>query len=460
MTLRSGGSGPRRELERTFAGRLIWPGQPDYEAARLVENAAFDRRPALIARATAAADVAAATRFSRASGLPIAVRSGGHSIAGHSTGDGVVVVDVSGLASLDIDEAARTAWCGPGVQAGAYTAAADAFGLATPFGDHGTVAVGGIALGGGIGWLVRRDGLTIDSLRAVELVTADGEQLVASEDDHPDLFWALRGGGGNFGVVTRLKLALRPIDTVLHGTILLRSSPATIVRLLEMAHAAPDELTMMPGLMVIPPMDEVPADEHGRVGLFIDLLWAGQMAPGLAAIAPLRSLGPVLFDTVAEKRYPDVFPPPSGRRSAWTSRSLFIDRFDDSTIAVLERQVSTAPPGDALAIFRVLGGAASRVPNDATAYSWRDKSVLLWIIADTGSEDATRLPEMAAWAASFQAELRAFGSATYVNFMADEGDDAVASAYAPATWARLREIKRRYDPDNLFRLNQNIPPQR
>ena len=458
MTLRSGGSGPRSELERTFAGRLIWPGQPDYEAARLVENAAFDRRPALIARATGADDVAAAIRFARASGLPIAVRSGGHSIAGYSTGDGVVVLDVSGLVDLEIDPAHRTAWCGPGIQAGPYTAAADAFGLATPFGDHGTVAVGGITLGGGIGWLVRRNGLTIDSLLAVELVTADGEQLAVSEEDHGDLFWALRGGGGNFGVVTRLKLALHPIDTVLHGTILLRSSPAAIRRLLEIAHAAPDELTLMPGVMTIPPMDEVPSDDQGRLGLFIDLLWAGPTTTGLAAISGLRSLGPILLDTVAEKRYPDLFPPPSGNRSAWTSRSLFIDRFDDETIEVLERRVSTAPPGDALAIIRVLGGAASRIPNDATAYSWRDKSILLWIISDTGSDDATRMPEMAAWAASFQDELRAFGSATYVNFMADEGEDAVATAYAAATWARLREIKRRYDPDNVFRLNQNIPP--
>jgi FAD/FMN-containing dehydrogenase len=386
------------------------------------------------------------------------VRSGGHSIAGHSTGDDVMVLDVSRLNGLEIDRDERTAWCGPGVQAGPYTVAADAFGLATPFGDHGTVAVGGITLGGGIGWLVRRDGLTIDSLRAVELVTAEGERLVASETEHPDLFWALRGGGGNFGVVTRLKLALHPIDTVLHGTILLRSSEAAILRLLEIAHAAPDELTMMPGVMAIPPMDEVEAGHHGKLGLWIDLLWAGPTDAGLAAISELRSLGPVLFDTVAEKRYPDLFPPPSGNRSAWTSRSLFIDRFDEATIEVIERHAVTAPPGDALAIFRVLGGAASRVAAVATAYPWRDKSVLLWIIADTGSDDATRLPEMAAWATSFRDELRAFGSASYVNFMADEGPEAVAEAYGPATWARLREIKRRYDPDNVFRLNQNIPP--
>ncbi|HKB28513.1 MAG TPA: FAD-binding oxidoreductase, partial [Candidatus Limnocylindrales bacterium] len=361
MALRSGGSGPRRELERAFGGRLIWPGQPEYETARVVENAAFDRRPALIARATGGDDVAAAIRFARTSDLPIAVRSGGHSIAGQSTGDGVAAIDLTGLAELEIDPAERTAWCGPGLQAGPYTAAADGFRLATPFGDHGTVAIGGITLGGGIGWLVRRDGLTIDSLRAVELVTAEGERLVASEDEHPDLFWALRGGGGNFGVVTRLKLALHPIDTVLHGTILLRSSPAAIRQLLEIAHAAPDELTLMPGVMAIPPMEEVEADHHGKLGLWIDLMWAGPTPAGLAAISALRALGPALLDTVVEKRYPDLFPPRSGNRSAWTSRSLFIDRFDDETIEVIERQVSTAPPGDALAIFRVLGGAASRV---------------------------------------------------------------------------------------------------
>ena len=424
----------------------------------MVENAAFDRRPALIARANTADDVVAAIRFGRASGLPIAVRSGGHSIAGHSTGDGVVVIDLSGLTELEIDPAERSAWCGPGVQAGPYTAAADAFGLATPFGDHGTVGIGGITLGGGIGWLVRRNGLTIDSLRAAELISADGERLVVNSAEHPDLVWAIRGGGGNFGVVTRLNLALHPIGTVLHGTILLLSSAAAILGLLEIAHAAPDELTMMPGVMVIPPMDEVDIEQHGKLGLWIDLLWAGPTAAGLAAISELRSLGPVLFDSVTEKRYPELFPPPTGNRSAWTSRSLFIDRFDEATIEVIERHATSAPPGDALAIFRVLGGAAARVPRDATAYSWRDKSILLWIISDTGSDDATRMPEMAAWATSFLEELQGFGSATYVNFMADEGQAAVASAYAPDTWDRLRDIKRRYDPDNVFRLNQNIPP--
>jgi FAD/FMN-containing dehydrogenase len=458
VAVQSSGLGPRRELERTFRGRLIWPDGPDYETARVVENATFDRRPALIARVAEPDDVVAAIRFARALDLPVAVRSGGHSIAGHSTGDGVAVIDLTGLAELGIDQANRSAWCGPGLQAGQYTAAADGYGLATPFGDHGTVAVGGITIGGGIGWLVRRDGLTIDSLQAVELVTAAGARITASEEEHPDLFWAIRGGGGNFGIVTRLQLALHPIGSVLHGTILLRSSGAAILRLLEIAHAAPDELTLMPGVMVIPPMDEVSSEHHGRLGLWIDLMWAGPTPEGLAAIAGLRTIGPVLLDTVAEKRYPDVFPPPSGNRSAWTSRSLFVDRFDEETVEVIERQVASAPPGDALAIFRVLGGAVARVPSEATAYSWRDKSVLLWIISDTGSDDASRMPEMTAWAAGFQDELRAFGSATYVNFMADEGPAAVASAYRPTTWARLQEIKSRYDPDNVFRLNQNIPP--
>ena len=448
----------RRDLEKAFQGRLIWPGDTDFEAARLVENSANDRRPALIGRARDVADVAAMIRFAGDTGLPLAVRSGGHSIAGHSTGDGVLVVDLSELNHLEIDAAARTAWAGPGVPSGRYTATADAVDLATPFGDHGTVAVGGITLGGGIGWLVRKHGLTIDSLLAVELVTAEGETLVASAEEHPDLFWALRGGGGNFGVATRFRLALHPIGTVLHGSMLIPASRPAIKAVVAIGLEAPDELTLMPGLMVIPPMDEVGEDHHGRLGLFIDLLWAGAPTVAGGVIAELRSLGPVLFDTIAEKRYPAVYPEPSGNRTAWTSRSVFLDRLDDAVIEVIEHHLANSPPGDDLVIFRPLGGAAARVPSEATAYGWRDRDLLAWIIADTGRADPDGLPAHEAWAAGLAADLGRFGSGCYVNFMADEGPSAVAKAYPPDTWSRLRDVKRRYDPDNLFRLNQNIPP--
>lgn len=440
-----------------FGGQLIWPADPDFEVARLVENTVFDRRPALIAVAHDEHDVAATIEYARSTGLTLAVRSGGHSVAGHSTGDGVVLLDLAELNGLEIDGSARTAWAGPGVRAGAYTKAAYEHGLATPFGDTGSVALGGLTLGGGIGWLVRKHGLTIDSLLTVEMVTAAGEQLVASTDEHPELFWAVRGGGGNFGVVTRFKLALHPIGPVLHGTILVPATREVLRALTPLGLAAPDELTLMPTVMAIPPMEEVPEEQHGRLGLFIDLLWAGRRDAGERAIAPFRSLTQPLLDTVVEKPYPDVYPEPSGVRTAWTARAVFLDGLDDETIEIIEQRMAATPSEESLAHFRILGGAAARVPADATAYGWRDRSLLLWIIADFGA-DPTQLPNNEAWAAEFASALSASGSRSYVNFMADDAETAVQAAYPPPTWARLREIKRRYDPENLFRHNHNIPP--
>ena len=330
--------------------------------------------------------------------------------------------------------------------------------MQTPFGDHGTVGIGGITVGGGIGWLVRKYGLTIDSLLAADLVTADGEQITASATEHPDLFWAIRGGGGNFGVVTRFQFALHPIAAVLHGTILVPWTHEAFERLLALALAAPDELTLMPGVAVIPPMDEVATEHHGQLGLFVDTLWCGAVDAGWEVIAALRSLGPVLLDTVGQKAYSAVFPEPSGNRSAWTSRATFVDRIEPGTLAEIDRSVASAPPGETFLQFRILGGAAGRPSAVATAYGWREKQLLAWIIADTGSDDPSRMRELAAWAAGFQARLAAWGTGTYVNFMADEGPEAVVSAYPTPTFNRLREIKRRYDPDNVFRHNRNIPP--
>lgn len=402
-------------------------------------------------------DVAATIEYVQSTGLTLAVRSGGHSVAGHSTGDDTVVLDLSGLNGIEMDRSARTAWVGPGVRAAEYTTAAYALGLATTFGDTGTVGLGGLILGGGIGWLVRKHGLTIDSLQAVEMVTAARERLVASAEQHPDLFWAVRGGGGNFGVATRFKLALHPMGRVLHGTILVPATREVLSALVPLGLAAPDELTLMPTVMAIPPMDEVPAHQHGRLGVFIDLVWAGRMDDGERAISPFREFAEPLLDTVAEKPYPDVYPEPSGVRTGWTARAIFLDGFDDETIGIIERHLADTPSEECLAHFRILGGAAARVPADATAYGWRDRSLLLWIIADFGA-DPSHLRANEAWAGGFVTDLREKGSGSYVNFMADEGAEAVESAYPAPIWARLRDIKRRYDPENLFRHNHNIPP--
>jgi FAD/FMN-containing dehydrogenase len=446
-----------------FEGQLIAPGDSDYETARSTDNAAVDARPALIARAASATDVAAVVRWLPASDLQLAIRSGGHSFAGHSTGDGVVVLDVRALDGIEFDPqpAAAWAWAGSGVTAGEFTNLAYERRRAVSFGDTGTVGLGGLVVGGGIGWLVRRYGLTIDSLLAAELVTADGELVTASAEEHPDLFWALRGGGGNFGVVTRYKLALRPIDRVLHGMLLMAATPTNVRQVLEMGLAAPDELTLMPFVMAIPPMDELAADHHGQLGLWVYALWSGERAAGRQVIDELRALAPVLIDTIAGKPYPAVYPTPAqdgqAERGGWTSSSVFLDRVDDGLGEAVMGMVAGAPEGECLVMFRPLGGAAGRVPQDGTAFAWRDKPVLAWIIAGQ-SNGAQSMPTYRTWANDVRRSLEGFGAGAFVNFMAEDSATVLEAAYPPETLARLREVKRRYDPHNVFRHNHNIPP--
>lgn len=441
-----------------FGGRVIVPADADYELARLTRNAACDARPGLIAQARTADDVAAVVRWVRASGQTLAIRSGGHSIAGHSTGDGVVVLDVAALDGLEFDDAAQTAWVGPGVTAAVFTKAAYGRGTAVSFGDTGTVGLGGLIPGGGIGWLVRKYGLTIDSLVAAELVTANGELRTVSAERDPDLFWAVRGGGGNFGVVTRYRLALSPIGEVLHGTLLMRASADTVRGVLELGHAAPDDLTLMPYVMAIPPMDELPASEHGRLGLWVDTLWAGRTDAGQNVLAALRAIGPALMDDIAPKPYPAVYGEPSGERSPWTSSSIFVDDVDDGVFEAVTEVLAKAPPGDSLAIFRILGGAAGRVANDATAYGWRDRRFLIWLIADYPDVVGADAASYTAWVRQARTTLTGFGSGAFVSFMGTDDRASVTAAYPEATLARLREIKTRWDPDNLFRHNHNIEP--
>jgi FAD/FMN-containing dehydrogenase len=445
-----------------FSGRLIEPADTGYETARLTANGAVDARPELIARAGDAADVQAVVHWVRATGRQLAVRSGGHSVAGHSTGDGVVVLDLGLLNDLEIDPSsdAAWAWAGPGVRAGDYTKAAYAVGRATSFGDTGSVGLGGLVTGGGIGWLVRKYGLTIDSLLAAEVVTADGELVTASSSDHADLFWALRGGGGNFGVVTRYKLALQPIGTVLHGMLLMPATRDNVRGVLEIGSAAPDDLTLMPYVMSIPPMDEVPSGEHGKPGLWVDTLWAGSAGEGEALLASLRALGPLLIDSVVEKPYPDIYPPRAegAERGGWTCSSIFLDEAGDDVLAVVERMFATAPEGNCLAFVRVLGGAASRVDSHATAFAWRDKLLLVWIISAWRGSDAALRVSHEAWAAEFRAALAEYGAGAFGSFTSDDSPAATAAVYPPATLARLRDIKRRYDPNNLFSRNLDLEP--
>ena len=395
-----------------FRGQIIAPGDPGFDGARRVANGAIDRHPALIVRPVDADDVVVGLAHARASGLPVAVRAGGHSGGGLSTGDGVMVIDLSSMKGIEIDPASRSAWVGAGVVAGELTRAAYVHGLAVPFGDTGSVGAAGITLGGGIGWLVRKYGLTIDSLLAAEVVTADGRQVAASEDEHADLFWALRGGGGNFGIVTRLRYRLHPIGDVLHGDIVLPATRDTLRRLVPALLAAPEDLTAMPYVMTAPPDPSIPEEHRGALLLYLQVLWAGAPADGEQALAPLRALGTPIKDTVVLTSYPDVYPDrepdPDAAPMAWASRSVFLDTVDDHVIGVVERRLAEAGAPFALVQLRVLGGAAGRVAGDATAYGWRDRTTLAWLITPyTDFADAARHE---AWTAAFREDLRQHGS--------------------------------------------------
>jgi FAD/FMN-containing dehydrogenase len=319
--------------------------------------------------------------------------------------------------------------------------------------------VAGITLGGGVGWLVRKHGMTIDSLLAVEIVTADGRRRIASALEEPDLFWAVRGAGANFGVVTRLQFRLHPLGDVLAGDILLPATRDILQRLVPMLLAAPDELTAMPLIMLAPADPAIPEEHHGQLVVKLSVAWSGSPDTGDQALASLRGLGAPISDTVAWQPYPALFSPVDrDAEPTWgvSSRALFLDDLDDTTIEVIERRLTETDAPEALVQLRVLGGAMARVPGEATAFGWRDRPALLWLI--TPYEDLGRAATNEAWTAAFHAELAAGGAATYVNFMGDEGADAVRGAYSESSYARLRELKRRYDPDNVFRANHNIPP--
>ena len=442
-----------------FRGRVILPDAPDYDRARRVHNASVDRHPALIVRPTDADDVARVVVHAQERGLPLVIRAGGHSMGGHGTGDGALVLDLSAMRGVEIDTDERTAWADAGVLAGEYTSATHALGLVTPFGDTGSVGVAGITLGGGVGWLVRKHGMAIDSLLAVEIVTADGRRRTASAIEEPDLFWGVRGAGANFGVVTRLQFRLHPLDNVLAGDILLPATRDVLRSLVPVLLAAPDELTAMPLIMLAPEDPAIPDQHRGRPVVSLSVAWSGPAGAGEPALAPLRALGSPISDTVTWQPYPALFSPvdrDAEPTSGVSSRALFLDALDDPTIDVIERRLTEADAPRALVQLRVLGGAMARVPGDETAFGWRDRPALLWLI--TPYEEIGRAAANEAWTAAFYAELPASGAATYVNFMGAEDADAVRGAYPAPAYAHLRELKRRYDPDNIFRANHNIPP--
>jgi FAD/FMN-containing dehydrogenase len=389
--------------------------------------------------------------LARDGGHELAVRAGGHSTAGHSLTEGGIVLDLSELSAIEVDPEARTAWAQAGLTTGAYTAAVQAHGLVTGFGDTASVGVSGLTLGGGVGYLVRKHGLTIDSLLAAELVTADGQILEIDDERHPDLFWAIRGGGGNFGVATRLKFRLHPLDGIIGGMLLLPATAQVITDFMAAAETAPEELSGIANIMVAPPMPFLPPEAHGKLVVMAMLCYAGDAEAGQRALAPFRALAEPLADMLQPAPYAVMFPPRprSPTPCSWTPWTARWPTPSWSSCRPRTRPFEWSSCGPS-------AGPWHGWPVEATAFAHRHSRIMANVAAFyEGPADRDRRQ---AWVDGAAAALQQGDEGAYVNFLGDEGPERVRRAYPGSTWDRLVEVKRRYDPDNLFRRNHNIPP--
>jgi len=446
-------------LAASLRGRVVTRRDTAYDEMRTVALGNFDRRPAAVIRVANVADVAAVINFARATDLDLAVRSGGHSVGGHSGTEGGLVIDLRDLNGIDIDGETSTVWAGAGLTSGEVTRAVEQHGLIVGFGDSGSVGIGGLTLGGGIGYMVRKHGLTIDSLLAAEVVTAAGDILVADADHYPDLFWALRGGGGNFGVVTRLKFRLQPLPSFVGGPLVLPATAENIAKFAALADAAPEALSTIALVMPIPPVPFVPAEFHGTLALIGMMAFSGPLDAATVALAPFRAIATPIADLVGPAPYSAMYAmdPPPEMRPAVSCRSRFVDRVTLETAARMLAALEACPSPMKMGQIRVLGGAYSRVPTDATAFAHRSGKVMLGFLAmyEGGANVTAHFDR---WATDAIESVSQKNAVAYVNFLGIEGGEGLRAAYPGSTWDRLRRVKAKYDPENLFRLNQNIPP--
>jgi FAD/FMN-containing dehydrogenase len=445
-------------LREGLDGRVIAPGDADYDELRTVVLGGIDRRPAAIVRVANAGDVARVVTFAAEAGTELAVRSGGHSGAGHSVSEGGIVIDLRDLKEIDLDVGGRRVWAGAGLTAGEVGEAVTPHGLVIGFGDTASVGIGGLTTGGGVGYLVRRDGLTIDNLLGAEVVTADGQILTVDADNHPDLFWAIRGGGGNFGVATKFHYRLSELPAFYGGMLVLPATPDTAAGFVAAAEAAPEELTTIANVMTAPPMPFLPEDKVGSIVILGMIGFAGDAEAGERAVAPFRALAEPLADFVQAGPYSVMFPPAGDEEYHPTAAALnmHVDHVDRDVAATILEFLEKSDATLRAAQLRVLGGAMARVPSDATAYAHRSSKIMVNLAAFYEGEDDRAAKE--AWVHDFAAAIDQGDRAVYSNFLADEGAERVRQAYPGSTWDRLVEIKRRYDPGNLFRLNQNVTP--
>lgn len=457
----------RTALRARLDEGLVTPADPGYEEARAVWNGSIDCRPAAIARCHGPQDVRAALAVAVREDLPVAVRGGGHNVAGFGTIDDGLVIDTRPMHAVTVDPVARTATAGAGTLGRELDAATQQHALATTTGVMSTTGIAGLTLGGGIGWLQRALGLTCDTLRSVDLVTVDGRRVRASADAHPELFWALRGGGGNFGVVTSFTYDLHPVGPqVLCGLTAWRGEEAAEVLafLREYAAVMPDELMVVAVHRTAPSAPWLDEEHHGTPIVALAACWAGTPADGVGPLAPLRNLGTPIADifeprpyTAWQSLFDGSWGP--GLRNYW--KAEYAHQLTDGAIDVLaEHAVSHSSQ---LSDFKVavMGGAVARVPRHATACSHRDASFVLNINTrwEEPAEDQRHVAHTREFFAAFRSALPSAGT-TYVNFLGAEGSDRVREAYDDETFARLRRVKRTWDPDNVLRRNQNVPPAR
>jgi FAD/FMN-containing dehydrogenase len=446
-----------------FTGSVLVPGDERFESARQIWNGDIQRQPVLIARCTGTADVLAAVRFAREHELPIAIRGGAHAVAGHAVCDGGLVIDLSTMTGVRVDPLAGTIQAQGGCLWSHVDHESQAFGLAVTGGIVTHTGIGGLTLGGGIGHLMRRFGLTIDNLVSCDVITADGEFLVASADEHPDLFWGLQGGGSNFGIVTSFTYRLHPLGpTVLAGLLAWPMAEAgDVLRFFrDFVAEAPDEVGIMGNLRVAPAVPVFPDHLHGRPIVALIVCYAGPIDEGVEVLRPLREFKAPVLDGIGPKPYvmhQAMFDPayPHGRHYYWKSWRL--PPLSDGAIdAIVDQAAAITSPLSAIPIFS-LGGVVARVDDDATAFTGRSAAHDINFVASWLPDDPE--PERhKAWARTAWDAMRPYAQGVYVNFMSDEPASHVQLAYGDSKYARLVALKSKYDPTNVFRFNQNIAP--
>jgi FAD binding domain/Berberine and berberine like len=450
------------ELERTFNGRLVRPGDSTYDEHRRVWNGSIDRSPSWIARCCGRRDVTAVVEFARETGVSLAVRSGGHSFPGLSTCDGGIVADLALMKGIRVDPQRRTARAQAGVLIGELDRATQPFGLAAPAGIVTHTGLSGLTLGGGIGWLMRKHGLTIDRLTEVELITAEGELVRASEDENADLFWGVRGGGGNFGIVTEFEFRLAQVDPILlAGPVFwpIEDSPRLLRFYRDWIAEAPDDLMTIVVHRKAPPLPFVPPELHGELVVGVVCCYAGPVEEGERVVRPLRRFASPVLDLLEPKPFVDhqaMFDPSFPHGWWYYMRACDVPELTDDVIDItVEHSMRIRSPRTAFPIWQ-LGGAVSKVGEDETAFHGRGGGHAFNITG--GTESAQGFDEERQWVRDFWSALEPHHSSVYVNFLMEEGEERVRQAYGAEKYERLKALKRRYDPGNLFRLNQNIRP--